>query len=98
MAVFVVAQIEIHDPVAWRRYAERVGATLEGHEVQVLASDDAPLALEGEWFGPRTVILRFPTREEALAWYRSAEYQEASRFRIAAATSAIALVAAHASE
>jgi len=30
---------------------------------------------EGEWPGPRTVILEFPTLARALAWYDSPEYK-----------------------
>ena len=61
-------------------YSEKVGATLEGHPVTVLAAYGHHEILEGpEVEG--VVILEFPTFEEAKAWYDSPAYREVREHR-----------------
>jgi Domain of unknown function (DUF1330) len=38
--------------------------------------------LEGQWQNPRTVIIEFPTREAAEAWYKSPDYQKIIDLRL----------------
>ena len=38
--------------------------------------------LEGQWPHPRTVIIEFPARDSAEAWYKSAEYQKMIDLRL----------------
>ena len=47
----------------------------------------AVTALEGDGFDGRMVILEFPDRASAEAWYADPEYVEARRFRHAASSS-----------
>jgi uncharacterized protein (DUF1330 family) len=66
-------------------YSEKVGATLAGHPVTVLAAYGHHEVVEGpEVEG--TVILEFPTFAAAKAWYESPAYREVRehRFRGAA--------------
>jgi uncharacterized protein (DUF1330 family) len=48
--------------------------------------------LEGEGPLPRIVLLKFPSKEKALAWYRSEDYAKAIRIRLKAAASRVFLV------
>lgn len=61
-------------------YANTVGSTLAGHPVTVLASYGEQIILEGQP-SEGTVILEFPSKEEALAWYNSPTYQEVVKHR-----------------
>ena len=66
-------------------YSEKVGATLAGHPVTVLAAYGQHEVVEGpEVEG--VVILEFPTFAAAKAWYESPAYREVRehRFRGAA--------------
>jgi len=36
---------------------------------------------ESEWPHPRTVVIEFPSRTRAEAWYKSAEYQKIIELR-----------------
>jgi uncharacterized protein (DUF1330 family) len=38
--------------------------------------------IDGEWKYPRTVIIKFPTYEKALAWYNSEEYKSIKPIRL----------------
>jgi uncharacterized protein (DUF1330 family) len=57
------------------RYMEQVDATLEPFDGRFLVHGDNDLAvMDGEWQGV-VVIVEFPTREQADAWYASEAYQ-----------------------
>ena len=66
-------------------YSEKVGATLAGHPVTVLAAYGRHEVVEGSDV-EGVVILEFPTFEAAKAWYDSPAYREVRehRFRGAA--------------
>jgi uncharacterized protein (DUF1330 family) len=60
------------------RYEEYMRASLEPSRklgAKPLAISDAPEVLEGEWNGPRTILVEFESLEAAHAWYHSPEYQ-----------------------
>jgi uncharacterized protein (DUF1330 family) len=92
MSSYFVALITVKDPDQYGRYLEGFMPIFERYAGEVLAADDAPEALEGEWPAARTVIIRFPSEEELLRWYRSPEYQRLIELRRSAADGAIALV------
>ena len=55
----------------------------------------APLvSLEGEWFGPKTIVMEFESEESFRKWYDSPAYQAAARLRATATTARSALVKA----
>jgi uncharacterized protein (DUF1330 family) len=57
----------------------------------VLRGGDAEV-LEGEAPAGRTVVLEFPSRQAALAWYQSDEYTEIRKIREGAARARIYIV------
>ena len=59
---------------------------------RMLAVDEQVEAIEGQWPCTRTVIIEFPSREQAMAWYRSDDYQALARYRTAASDADIALI------
>jgi uncharacterized protein (DUF1330 family) len=74
MPAYVVASIEITDPEGYQRYLPGSAAAIRAYGGEVLAADQATEVLEGP-ARPLTVILRFPDKTTADAWYRSPEYQ-----------------------
>jgi uncharacterized protein (DUF1330 family) len=84
MAAYVVFLRErMKDMNEFQTYMEAVPPTLAGHPVKPIALYGALQTLEGEPF-EGVVIAEFPTREAALAWYNSAEYQAARQHRLKA--------------
>jgi uncharacterized protein (DUF1330 family) len=72
---YVVFTERVIDP---ERYAEYMAQALEPsvkHGAKPLAITDNPELLEGEWHGPRTIIVEFESLAAAQAWYHSPEYQ-----------------------
>jgi uncharacterized protein (DUF1330 family) len=80
MAVFYIGSYDIVDPNEFQKYPPLVLALLPKYGGVVLASDTAGLLVEGT---ARTMnaIIRFPSKEAALALYNDAAYQDAKRIR-----------------
>lgn len=56
-------------------YLERIDATLEPYDGRFLVHGGPVDCLEGSWTGD-LIIIQFPDREKARAWYASSEYRE----------------------
>ena len=56
-------------------YLRRIDATLEPYEGRFLVHGGTITPVEGEWPGT-LVVVGFPSREHAEAWYASDAYQE----------------------
>jgi uncharacterized protein (DUF1330 family) len=61
-------------------YSQKVGGTLAGHPVAVLAAYGRHEVLEGPDV-EGVVILEFPSFDEAKAWYDSPAYREVREYR-----------------
>jgi len=73
-----------HDSAKLAEYGAKVGATLAGHAVKPLVLYGATETLEGPE-AITSVILEFPTMDEARAWYQSDAYQAVRADRFAGA-------------
>ena len=75
MTAYLIARIDVTDPDDYRAYASQTVALAERAGGAFLVKGGAQSFVEGD--GPdRHVIIAFPSREQALAWYESPEYQE----------------------
>jgi uncharacterized protein (DUF1330 family) len=92
MPVYIVALIEIEDREEYSRYEAGFLDTFSKYKGEILAVDESPTAIEGQWPATRSVILRFPSEEEAQRWYSSAEYQALAQHRFRASKGNIALI------
>jgi uncharacterized protein (DUF1330 family) len=81
MAGYVIADIEVKDPVEYEDYRALVPATLEPFGGRFIVRGGAAETLEGSWNPRRIVILEFPSVERARAWYESDGYREAMALR-----------------
>lgn len=92
MAVYVIAQLNIHDRTTYAKYVSGFMEVFSKFAGKVLSVDEAANTLEGEWNYARSVLLEFPSEGDALAWYNSAPYQELARHRHAASDANIVLL------
>jgi uncharacterized protein (DUF1330 family) len=92
MPAYFVVNSAVTDAELLAQYRAAVGATFDGHDVEVLASTDVAETVEGRSAGQRVVILRFPDADAFRAWYDSPAYQAIIGMR-AAATDGFAVLA-----
>jgi uncharacterized protein (DUF1330 family) len=80
MAALYIGTYDIVDANVFQKYPPLVMALLPKYGGQVLASDTAGLLVEGT---RRTMnaVIRFPSKDAALALYNDPDYQEAKRIR-----------------
>lgn len=84
MPVYVIAQIDIHDRDEYAKYEAGFPEVFARHAGELLAVSENPTVVEGAWPGTRTVLICFPTAEDARRWYESPEYQAIARHRFRA--------------
>lgn len=92
MSCYFVAQITIDDPELYQRYLDGYDAVFSQYAGTVIAVDDAPEVLEGDWSRTRIVMIRFPDEAALKGWYGSAAYQELAQYRRRASQADILLV------
>ncbi len=91
MTAYWIGRVQVTDEAAYGEYAKRAGPAIEQHGGRFLARGGDIVTLEGEEF-PRNVLIEFPSLEQAVACYNSAEYQEAWAFQKGAALRHICIV------
>lgn len=90
---FVIVQIVVNDPDGYRQYGlADHQAIFDKFSAKLIAADEDVEVVEGSWPFPRTVILEFPNKELARAWYDSDEYQAVIGLRHSSATSNLVIV------
>jgi uncharacterized protein (DUF1330 family) len=92
MPAYMVADVDVSDPERYREYSAQVAATVEAHGGGFLVRGGAAEAIEGDWLPTRFVIIEFPSKDAARAWYDSAEYQSIVGIRHEASTTRLILV------
>lgn len=92
MTVYAVALINIHDRKTYEQYSAGFMDIFTQHQGTMLAVDEAPVTLEGDWPYTRTVLIEFPDRAALDAWYFSEAYQRLMQHRTSASVASIAVL------
>ncbi len=95
MSAYFIANILIHDQEEYDKYLKSVDDVFAKFNGKYLAMDEHPSILEGTWNYTRTVLIRFPSEEDLLAWYESDEYQQILKHRLQGAHCDAILVHGH---
>jgi uncharacterized protein (DUF1330 family) len=93
---FVVVQIVINDLDGYGQYGLANHLEIfDKFSGKLVAADDGVEVIEGSWPFTRTVLIEFPNKEHARAWYQSDEYQAVVGLRHRSATSNLVLVSGY---
>ena len=98
VTVYAIAQLAVHDRESYDRYAAAFMPILIKHGGKLLAADEKPRLIEGEWelsHGQpmnKVVLMEFPDRDTFLLWANSPEYQEIAADRRAGAATVTLMV------
>ena len=92
MTVYAIATLNINDRERYAQYEAGFMDIFNAYNGAILAVDETPSALEGDWAFTRTVLLSFPSREDLDAWYQSDAYQEILKHRLAASSGNVVVI------
>lgn len=85
MTAYVIYQGEVLNPVRYDEYKTKAAESILRAGGRYLVRGGDAEVLEGEAPAGRTVVLEFPSMQDAIAWYRSDEYSEIRKLREGAA-------------
>jgi uncharacterized protein (DUF1330 family) len=92
MPAYILVEIDVHDAAGYERYRGMVLPSIVAYGGRFLVRGGTIEALEGDWKPPRLVILEFPDRARARAWWASPEYAGPKALRLETARSRMILV------
>ncbi|MBS0393657.1 MAG: DUF1330 domain-containing protein [Proteobacteria bacterium] len=81
MAAYIIASIDVADAVGYEEYRQRVPPLIAAFGGRFLVRGGPIERLEGEEPPGRIVVLEFPDRASARAFYECPEYQTLVRIR-----------------
>ena len=93
---YLIGQITVTNPQAYSVYSAQVPQTIAAYGGNYLVRGGQATQLEGHAQGERNVVIEFPNREMAEAWYNSEAYQAIIAHRTNNSTGALVLVEGYA--
>ena len=91
MPAYIVSRVKILDREAMQRYVNEAPPTVAAFGGRYLVRGGEVRALEGTWEHDRMVVVAFPDKESALAWYESDLYRPLRDLRQSSAETIILL-------
>ncbi len=85
MSGYIIAHVQVTDPVQYETYKKWSTAAMKAHNAEVCVRGGQVAVLEGDWAPERIVILKFPSFAAAQAFYDTPEYLQAREARAGAA-------------
>jgi uncharacterized protein (DUF1330 family) len=85
MSGYIIANVQVTNPVQYEEYKKWSTAAMKAHNAEVCVRGGQVQVLEGDWAPERIVILKFPTFDAAKAFYETPEYLKAREARAGAA-------------
>ena len=92
MSVYLIANLNINDRERYAQYEAGFMDIFNQHNGKLLAVDENQEILEGDYDCTRTVIVEFPSHDDAKAWYESEAYQELAAHRWASSDGSVILI------
>ena len=92
MKAYVIADVEVTDPMAMDEYVKLAGESLAPFQRKTILYGGAVEVLEGDWDPKTLVMLEVESIEQAKQWYRSPAYTRAREIRLRAASTNLILV------
>lgn len=90
--VYAIAQLKITDRTAYNRYQQRFMSVMKQFKGRVLAADEHPQIVEGQWDREKVVLLEFANKTAFREWAGSPENVEIARDRKAGSDAVVLLV------
>jgi uncharacterized protein (DUF1330 family) len=91
VTVYAIAQLRFTDRAAYDRYQIRFMDVFRRYQGTLLAADESPQLVEGQWDRDKVVLMSFPDEAAFRRWSESPDYQEISKDRRAGADTVVLL-------
>jgi uncharacterized protein (DUF1330 family) len=91
VTVYAIAQLRFTDRAAYDRYQARFMQVFNRYRGTLLAADERPQVIEGQWDREKVVLMSFPDQAAFRQWAESPEYQEITKDRRAGADTVVLL-------
>jgi len=91
---YIIANVTVTDPEQYKVYQQFSSQAMQEHNVNILVRGGAAESLEGEAPG-RLVVLEFPSKAAARAFYDSETYRQGREARKDAAQMTMFIVEGH---
>ena len=82
MTVYVIAQLKFTDKDTYLKYQARFFGVFKDSGGKLLAGDENPIVLEGDWPRDKVVMMSFPDEQQATGFLDSPAYREIAKDRI----------------
>ena len=92
MAGYVIADIDVTDPVAYQGYAKLTPEIIAKYGGKFLVRGGEAEVVEGTWTPNRLVVIEFESLEQAKKFYDSDEYRPVKAIRHKTAVSNMVIV------
>ena len=92
MSAYLIVQANIKNQTLYEEFISKVLPLYKNYNAKVLAADNDPKLLEGDYKFKRTVIIEFENSDALRAWSDSLHYKELLKLRRTAADSTITYV------
>jgi uncharacterized protein (DUF1330 family) len=89
---YAIVRVSISDEDRYADYRAGTVASLEPYEGRFIVRGGAVECVEGTWDVDRTVVIEFPSIDQARAWYHSEGYQQLASIRREASAADFVLV------
>lgn len=84
-SAYILANVRVTNPEQYEEYKKLSTIAMKAHGAEVCVRGGAVEVLEGDWTPDRVVLLKFPSMEQARAFYGTPEYKAAIQARQGAA-------------
>ena len=92
MKAYIIVDVNVTDPSRYEDYKKLTPGSLIPFEGKFIVRGGETKTLEGDWKPGRLVVLEFPSKEKAQAWWSSSEYAPAKAIRQSASDTQMILV------
>ena len=74
-AAYVIVEMKVSDPDQYQQYMAAAPATVAAHGGEYIIRGGRQESLEGDWQPARVAVLKFPSYDQAKAWYDGEQYR-----------------------
>ncbi|MDH4289446.1 MAG: DUF1330 domain-containing protein [Aquincola sp.] len=78
---YLIVEMHITDMEQYKKYMAEAPAVVKAHGGEYLVRGGRHETLEGDWQPHRVAMLRFPSYDQAKAWWDDEQYQRVRKLR-----------------